>query len=136
MTYALSCSLQRAIFTYLAGEAALYSLIGTHIFDVPPPGGNPSTYILIGEETALDRSSKTNEAALHEFVVSVNSDAAGFGKAKDVAAVVCDTLLNASLTMERGTITGIWFRNAKAVRGKTPDRRRIDLRFRAYVEDN
>jgi hypothetical protein len=136
MSYAISYSLQKAIFTYLAGEAALYSLVGAHIFDVPPPGGKPSTFVLIGEETVLDRSSKTNYAALHEFIVSVNSDAAGFGKAKEVAATVCDTLLDAKLSLDRGHVTGIWFRNAKAVRGKSPDRRRIDLRFRAYVEDN
>lgn len=135
MTYAMALGLQKAIFKYLAGEARLYSLIGTHIFDVPPSGGQPSTFVLIGEERALDRGSKDNSAAVHEFVISIVSDASGFGKAKDVAACVCDTLLEANLELERGLLVGLWFRSSRAVRGKSPDSRQIDLRFRAYIED-
>ena len=60
---------------------------------------------------------------------------AGFLSAKEAAAAVSDALHDADLTLGRGRLVGLWFHKAKAsLAGE--GRRRIDLTFRARVEDN
>ena len=56
--------------------------------------------------------------------------------AKAVAAAISDTLVDADLTLSRGRLVGLWFERATARRsGTAGSARRIDLRFRARVED-
>ena len=74
---------------------------------------------------------------MHRFAVSVVTERAGFGGAKTVAAAVSDALVNADLSLGRGRLVGLWFERAVARRaGKAGRVRRIDLRFRARVEDS
>ncbi|MEM7440762.1 MAG: DUF3168 domain-containing protein, partial [Pseudomonadota bacterium] len=82
MTYAVSFALQAAVYDRLVNDAALSGLVGGHIFDAPPSGSLPVAYVLIGDETVRDNSSKTHGAARHDFMVSVVSDASGFSAAK------------------------------------------------------
>ncbi|MBU0642514.1 MAG: DUF3168 domain-containing protein, partial [Alphaproteobacteria bacterium] len=42
----------------------------------------------------------------------------------------------ADLTLSRGSLVGLYFVSAKARRVQDSDVRRIDLKFRARVEDN
>lgn len=135
MTYAIGASLQKAVFQHLTGEAEIIELAGPNIFDAVAPSAKPSVFVLIGEELVRDRSTKTSGGAHHDFTISVFADLQGFSTGKTLAAVICDSLLSASLTTERGRVTGIWFRRARTRRGTAPDRRRIDLTFRAHVED-
>lgn len=135
MTYAVSGALQGAVFTALTGDATLAGLVGTDIFDVAPGGTLPVTYVVIGEEDVRDRSDASSGGAQHDFTVGIYSSAAGFSAAKDVAAAVCDVLVDASLSLSRGTLVCLRFLRAKAQRGKAPDIRQIDLKFRARVDD-
>ena len=135
MTYAIGASLQRAVFQHLSGEADVVELAGPNIFDAVPPGAGPQVFVLIGEEVVRDRSTKTSFGAHHDFSVSVFADLNGFATAKQLAAIICDSLLSADLELDRGRVTGIWFRRASTRRGTAPDRRRVDLIFRAHVED-
>jgi uncharacterized protein DUF3168 len=135
MTYAVSPALQEAVFGALSADATLAAIVGTDVFDAPPSGELPGIYVLLGEEAVRDRSSKTSRAASHDFVVSVYSDTSGFLAGKSAASAVCDVLLDAPLMLSRGNLTGLRFLSARAARGRSPERRRIDLKFRAFVED-
>ena len=111
--------------------------MGDAIYDALPTGPVPGLYVLIGAEDVVDRSDVSGHGALHRFRVSVVTDADGYGRAKAVAAAVSDALQDAELVLSRGRMVGLWFERAVARRGGKADRaRRIDLRFRARLEDS
>ena len=136
MSYGMAAALQTAVFQHLEADGDLQALVGTAIFDVAPSGPTPGTYVTLGEEEARDRSDKSHDGASHDFVVSVVTDAAGFQSAKTVASVISDALVDASLPLSRGRLVGLSFQRAKAERVTNGTQRKIDLRFRALVEDN
>jgi uncharacterized protein DUF3168 len=135
MSYAQGGALQAAVFAVVSGDAWVQALIGGNVFDAPPGGALPQTYVVLGEEDARGRRNGSVEAALHEFTVTVISDATGFALAKAVGEAVSDALLGASLVLARGRVVDLAFLRAQARRGKSPESRRVDLRFRAWVED-
>lgn len=135
MSYGVAAALQAAVFARLTGDAVLAGLVGGAIYDAIPPGTVTGTYVSLGPEDAVDRSDKTGRGANHDFVVSVVTDDAGFETAKQVAAAISDTLTNASLVLARGGLVGLWFLRARARRVELSDVRRVDLTFRARVED-
>ncbi len=135
MSYGMAAALQEAVYQLLLNDAALGALVGTDIFDAAPPGAVPPIYVSLGPEEVQDGSDQSGRGAVHEFTVSVVSQAAGFKTAKEAAAAVSDALLGAALTLSRGRIVYLNFLRAKAARVEGQDLRRIDLRFRAYLED-
>lgn len=135
MSYAVAAALQAAVFARVSGDAVVAGLVGDAVYDAAPPGVLPSLYVSLGPEVVRDRSDKTGAGAEHEFTVSVLSDAAGFAAAKAVAGAVSDELVDAEMTLARGRLVGLWFLRAKAARVGSGERRRIDLTFRARVED-
>lgn len=135
MTYALSAALQTAVFGALIGDTTLSGLVGGAIFDAEPGGALPEIYVILGAETARARSDASGGGAVHEFVISVVTDAAGFATAKQAAACVCDALIDVDLELDRGRLVSCRFVKAKAARIETGTARRIDLSFRARVDD-
>lgn len=135
MSYGMAAALQEAVYLRLSQDAALAALVGDAVYDVVPPGPLPGTYVSLGPEDARDASDKTGRGAEHRFTVSVVSDAAGFQTAKTAAAAVSDSLLGVALTPARGRVVAVDFLRARARRVGTGDLRRIDLTFRARVED-
>ena len=136
MSYGVSAALQAAVYQHLAADVALSTLVGTAIYDAVPAGTGQGTFVSIGPEDVRDRSDKTGGGAEHDFVVSVITDLAGFGTAKAAATAVSDALIGAPLVLTRGALVGLWFLKAVARRGDRGLVRRIDLTFRARVEDN
>jgi hypothetical protein len=137
MSYAVAGALQAAVYECLATDPTVVALIGNGVFDELPAGKVPQTYVSLGPEEVRDQSDADGAGALHRFTVSVISEASGFAVAKAVAGAVGDALLNSGLTLARGRLVGLWFERASARRGGKAGRvRRIDLRFRARVEDN
>jgi len=134
MSYGISAALQAAVFTAISGDAAVVALVGTAVFDAPPvsPG---TTYILLGEDVAKDRSSGSHKGATLDFEVNIISDVAGFSTAKTVAAAVCDVLIDADMTLSRGALVNLKFLKSRARRGVSPEQRRIGLVFRAILDD-
>ncbi|MDN5786232.1 DUF3168 domain-containing protein [Pseudorhodobacter sp.] len=132
MSYGSAVALQAAIFTALAGAAAS---AGVSVLDAMPSGTGSGTFILIGPEDVRDQSDKTGGGAEHHLTVSVISDAAGFHAAKTIAVAVCDALDGAGLSLARGHLVNLSFERAKALRLDAGSARRIDLRFRARVQD-
>ena len=135
MTYALSQSLQEAIYQQLTADAALAAEVGTAIYDMLPSGTLPGIYVTLGAETVLDRSDISGGGALHRFTVTVVTNAAGFSAAKRAAAAVSDALVDAPLNLSRGHLVGLWFDRATASRLTNGDRS-IALRFSARLEDS
>lgn len=136
MSYGVSAALQTAIYQALVADATLAGLVGTAIYDAAPTGTLPSLYVSLGPEDVSDASDKTGAGARHDFTVSVVSDTAGFLTAKQVATAISDVLVDADLALSRGTLVGLYFVSAKARRVQDSDVRRIDMKFRARVEDN
>lgn len=135
MSYGVAAALQAAVYQRLAADDALGALVSGAIYDAAPPGAAVGTYVSLGPEDARDASDQVGRGAFHEFVVSVVTDAAGFQTAKAVAAAVSDALVGAPLALARGRLVGLWFLRARARRVEEADVRRIDLTFRARVED-
>ena len=135
MSYAVSSALQASVFAQLQGDPALGALVGADIYDALPTGTLPPIYVALGPETAKDAGDKDGAGAWHRFVVSVVTSKSGFQTAKDAAAAVSDALHGADLTLERGKLVGLWFEKARA-RRESRGLRRIDLTFRARVEDD
>jgi len=137
MSYAMAGALQAAIYQLLAADTALAALVGGAIYDGLPAGALPETYVSLGPEAARDRSDREGAGALHRVTISVVSEAQGFATAKAVAAAICDALEDAAPALSRGRVVGIWFERARALRtGSAGQARRIDLNFRARVEDD
>ena len=134
MTYALSQSLQQAVYAALTGDAALTALVGTAIFDAPPAGSIPALYVSLGPETAVERSDRTGSGARHDF--SVITDAGGFGQAKAVAGAVSDVMAAPLAPLTRGRVVALSFLRARAKRDEAGQQRRIDLTFRALLDDD
>lgn len=132
MSYGMAQALQGAIFQRLTADSGL---AGIPVVDALPKGQGNGTFILIGPEDVIDQSDKTGGGAEHRFSVSVISDAAGFLAAKAVAVVVSDSLIGAPLVLARGRLSGLWFLKAVARRLDEGKARRIDLTFRARVEE-
>ncbi|MFC7704999.1 DUF3168 domain-containing protein [Plastorhodobacter daqingensis] len=133
MSYGCAAALQAAVFQRLLADEALEALVDGAVHDAMPAGQANGTYVALGPEEVRDASDGTGGGAEHRFVVSVVSDAAGFQRAKDAAAAVSDALVGADLALSRGRLVGLSF--VKAVARRTDGGRRIDLTFRARVED-
>jgi hypothetical protein len=132
MSYGMAQALQAAIFQRLSANSGLS---GVPVVDAMPKGQGNGTFIVIGPEDVIDQSDKSGQGAEHRFSVSVISDAAGFLAAKAVAVVVSDSLIGAPLVLARGRLSGLWFLKAVARRLEDGKARRIDLTFRARVEE-
>jgi hypothetical protein len=135
MSYGPSAALQAAIFQALSDDPTVSALSGGAIYDAVPSGQVPPLYVSLGPEEVRDRSDQTGHGALHDFTVSVVSEASGFQTAKAVAGAVADALCDARPALARGRVLAIGFRRATARRVGKGARRRIDLRFAARVDD-
>ena len=135
MSYGVSAALQAAVFQQLFTDPALGALVGTQIFDALPAGSVPPLYVALGPEKVTDASDQTGGGAVHELTISVVTESAGFSAAKETAAAISDALVDADLTLARGTLVSLRFHKAAAARVGTADTRRIDLIFRARVCD-
>lgn len=136
MSYGSGAALQAAVFARLAGDAVLAGLVGGAIHDALPEGPVGGTWISLGPEEVRDASDTGGAGARHDFTVSVLSDAPGFQAAKAVAVAVSDALMAAPLELARGRVAGLWFLRARARRVENAATRRIDLTFRARVEED
>jgi hypothetical protein len=135
MSYGVAAALQAAVYQRLMADTALDALVGDAIYDAVPPGTVTGTYVSLGPEDAKDASDQVGRGASHDFVVSVVTDQAGFQTVKAAASAVSDALTGAALVLARGRLVGLWFVKARARRVEEADVRRIDLTFRARVED-
>lgn len=135
MSYAATAALQEAVFQHLSTDATLAALVDG-VYDALPTGVLPGRYVQLGPEQVRDRSDKTGHGARHEFTVTVVGQDAGFLSVKQAAARVSELLVDADLTLTRGTLVTLHFRRAKAERNRSDDTRGIEMRFMAQIADS
>ncbi|MEM8822175.1 MAG: DUF3168 domain-containing protein [Pseudomonadota bacterium] len=133
MTYALGESLQMAVYSRLAGDSELDNLVDGAVFDAVPQAA-PELFVALGPEKVQGRGDATALGAVHDLRVSVVTARDGFLAAKTVAARVSD-LLRETLPMARGRMVSMRFLKAQARRDEGEGTRRIDLWFRARLDD-
>lgn len=136
MSYGMAAALQKAVYLRLVADEVLDGLIGGAIHDALPPGLPPPLYVALGPEKVRERSDASGRGAEHDFTVIVVTESAGFARAKEAAAAVSDALLGADLILERGRVVLLDFLQARALRAGVGDERRIEMSFRALIEDN
>lgn len=136
MSYAVASALQAAVFQHLSADPVLTAEVGTAIYDGIPAGNLPPIYVALGPERVRDASDQMGQGAWHEFTISIISTEAGFATAKVAAGAVSDALVDAPLLLSRGELIGLRFLRARARRVGTGDTRRIDLTFRARVQND
>ncbi|MEO0943590.1 MAG: DUF3168 domain-containing protein [Pseudomonadota bacterium] len=136
MSYGPAQALQAAIYQLLSADAGVTALVGTAIYDEVPPGPVAGTLISMGEAESRDLSDKSGGLAEHRLMICVVSDAEGFAQAQHVATAVSDALVDATPALSRGRIVVLSFIKARARRVRAGQVRRIDLTFRAIVEDD
>lgn len=136
MTYAVSAALQSAVFAQISADPNVVSLVGDSVYDALPSGTLPPLYISLGPETVKVQDDATGTGGAHRMVISVVTDVPGFHAAKAAAGAVCDALHDADLTLTRGRLVSLRFVQARAAQIDKGTGRRIDLTFRARVEDN
>ncbi len=135
MTYAVSAALQSAVFAAISADPGVVSAVGVAVYDAIPSGSLPSLYVSIGPEVVRSEDDKTGFGSAHRFVISVVTDVPGFFAAKQAAGAVCDALQDADLALTRGRLVSLRFQRARAIKIDKGAGRRIDLTFRARVED-
>ncbi len=139
MSLTLSGDLQAAIYTALSNDSALVALVGTEIYDAPlPSGGNlpEGEHVTLGEEISRPFNSATSRGSIHDLAIFVHSTASGFSAAKEVVRAIGNVLDDANLPISGGHMVRLQFLRARARRGVAPELRRIELRFRAVLEEN
>ncbi|PWK62160.1 DUF3168 domain-containing protein [Roseicyclus mahoneyensis] len=134
MSYGITAALQTAVYGALTGDATVAALSGGAIYDALPPGPVPPLYAALGPETVRDASDKTGAGAVHDFPVTVVSEAAGFASAKVLAAAISDALTGAEMVLARGRLVRMAFVRARARR--VDGRREIEVWFRARVDED
>ena len=135
MSYGAAAALQSAVFAALSDNSALSGFVSGAIFDAEPAGVLPETYVSIGPEKVRSASDGSAGGAVHEISISVVTEEAGFAGAKTVAAAISDILVDADLPLSRGRLVSLRFLKAKAMRDDVGSNRRIDLSFRARIDD-
>ncbi|MEL7150245.1 MAG: DUF3168 domain-containing protein [Pseudomonadota bacterium] len=136
MSYGASSALQAAVYQLLINDPTLTALVGLAIHDEVPPGPLGGTYVTLGEGEVRDVSDITGGLGDHRFEVAIVSDAEGFATAKVAAEAVSDALVGAAPVLDRGRVVNLSFVKARARRVRAGQVRRIDMTFRAIVEDN
>jgi hypothetical protein len=139
VSYAFSAGLQARLYRRLIDDPTLSALVGGAVYDAPLEptlGAAGPDYVTLGEETVRPNGTKTSEGAIHDFTVTVHSTRDGFAAAKEIAAAVCDCLIEAPLALDAGRLISLRFLRAGAERGRAPEKRKVTLRFRAVVDQD
>lgn len=135
MSYASAAPLQAAIYQALVNDPAVTAIVGSSIYDALPAGNLPTLYVSLGGEDVKARDDFTGGGAVHLIKLSVISEAAGYATAKEAAAAICDALDDPDLPLTRGRLVSLRFVRAKAALVGKGQTRRIDLTFRARVDE-
>lgn len=137
MSYGASFALQEAVYSALAGSAALATLVGARIYDAAPhadaPDAPAGVFVTLGDERVSDWSAQGLSGAIHDFAVTVHGSDEGFAAAKVAAEAVSAAILGSLPPLSQGRVATADFRGARARRERTGGRA-IELRFRFRIE--
>ena len=134
MRIGFSAQLQAFLYATLQNDATLTQKLNGHIFDAPPPGPLPFTYITLGPEKVTDASDMTAKASVHEVAISVVTTQTGFASIKELSDLIIERLDHKTTSFSQGAITSMQFLRSEAAREADGTIRRVDLVFRARID--
>ena len=123
--------LQKAIYDTLTADAALMTLV-TGVFD-HVPGGTNLPYVVIGEATAADWSTKDMDGQRHTVSLHVWAQGRGQAETKTIMARIYGLLHRAELTLENETLVLFRFDFSEALLDADGMTHHGILRFRAFT---
>jgi Protein of unknown function (DUF3168) len=129
-----SRALQEGVFAALSGDATLQTLLGgAYVFD-GAPRNQPAPYVHLGELTARDWSTSTEEGTEINFAVVAWSRAEGRSEGLAIADRVVALLHDQALTLAGYRLANLRHLSTETARVEKPEGRRTVTRFRAVVE--
>jgi hypothetical protein len=127
-------ALQQAVFSTLAGDAALSALIGgARLYDGAPRNA-AAPYVHLGEFVLRDWSTATEAGLELRFEVVAWSAEPGRSEALSIAARAVELLDDAALAVAGFRLVSLRHLGTATAREKKPEGRRATARFRARVE--
>ncbi len=137
MTYALSLSLQEALYEALTESPEVAALVGGRVWDAPPhadaPEAQAGPYVTFGDEAVDAWGAVGLVGAVHELDLSVHTRGGGFSEGKRIGAAVSDAVIGRLPPLAEGRVATSEFLSARTRRLRD-GWRRIDLRFRFRIE--
>ena len=124
--------LQERIYTVLSGDNTITSTYGAGVYDDVLEG---STYpfVEIGNETAIDYSTKDADGAEYTVTLHVWSQYAGSKEAKQIMDRIHDLLHNSSLSVTGFNLINLRFEFSDILRDPDGKTRHGVMRFRAII---
>ncbi|MGH6922552.1 MAG: DUF3168 domain-containing protein [Propylenella sp.] len=127
-------ALQEAVFSTLAGDAELTTLLGgAKVYDGAPRNAE-APYVHLGEANARDWSTATEAGTEVTFAVVAWSREPGRSEALSIAARVEALLHDAALPVDGFRLVNLRHIATETARDGKPEGRRVVARFRARVE--
>tara|TARA_R100001440_G_scaffold47455_3_gene67412 strand:- start:424 stop:828 length:405 start_codon:yes stop_codon:yes gene_type:complete len=127
--------LQEIIYTTLNNDSTITSTFGAGVFDDVLEG---STYpfVEIGNETAIDYSTKDSTGAEYTVTIHVWSQYAGSKETKQIMDRIHDLLHNSNLTVTGFALINLRFEFSDILRDPDGKTRHGVMRFRAIILGN
>lgn len=134
MPLAAEWSLQKAVFAALAADTTLTSLMGAGRIHDDAPQQAAFPYLTLGQSTARDWSTATDEGAEHVLTVHVWSRAAGKKEAHAIMRAVRQSLHDQPLPLEDHRLVNLRHEISDAARDADGETVHGIVRFRAVTE--
>ena len=130
-----SWALQAAIFTALAADSTVQSLLGVpaRIYDAVPRDA-PFPYAVIGDGKEIAYDTATDQGSEHQVTVAVWSRNGGHKEAKSIAEAIRFTLNGAVLSLSGHALVDLRALDTNFARGSDGETYSATLRLRAVTE--
>lgn len=134
MSASASWALQKAIHEALAADAALIAVLGgTRIHDDPPQDG-PFPFVSLGQTSAVDWGTGTEDGEEHTVTLHVWSRQGGKKEAQAIMAAIRTVLHQASLTLGNHRLVNLRHEFSDARRDADGETMHGTVRYRAVTE--
>ena len=129
-----SWALQQAVFAALAANAPLIAVLGAARIHDDVPQGTDFPYLTLGQTSARDWSTGTEEGSEHTLTLTVWSQARGKKEAHEIMGAVRAALHEAPLALTGHRLVTLRHEFSEARRDPDGDTTRGTVRFRAVTE--
>ena len=127
--------LQEAVYSALSNDNTLTSTLGAGVFD-DVLEGTTYPFVELGNETAIDYSTKDVDGAEFTMTLHVWSQYAGAKETKQIMDRIYDLLHNSSLTVTGFNLINLRFEFSDIMRDPDGKTRHGVMRFRAIILGN
>ena len=130
-----SIQLQKTIFDVLNGDSNLTSTLGASVYDFVPDS-TAFPYVKLGEETAIDNSTKSLQGNEHTLVIHSFSRYRGSKQIKEIMSRIYALLHESSLSVSGASLVNLRFEFSDVIKENDGLTSHGLQRFRAVVYDN